>query len=272
MSIDNPASVQRRLAAILCADVEGYTRLMRADEAATLRLLGSCREITDRLIATYAGRIANTAGDSILAEFPSAMDGLQCALEIQDRVAALNDEVPEERRVTFRTGLHVGEVTVRNGDLFGDSVNVAARLQALAPPGTVCLSETAHQFTSASANVSFEDLGLQLVKNLEAPVRAYSARSASRVRAEGIPSIHRVEAHLARRFYDLSHAAMVKVTSTEDLSPREYGALAALDDAPRLNAEHLADRLGAPLAEAVSSSRGLSRAVLWSRAGMLRLS
>jgi class 3 adenylate cyclase len=158
---------------------------MRADEPATLRLLTSCREITDRLLARYRGRIANTAGDSVLAEFASAVDALQCGLEIQDRLAVLNEEVPDDRRVRLRIGLHVGEVMVRNGDLLGDSVNVAARLQALAPPSTICLSETAHHFTSRSANVPFEDLGLQLVKNLDAPVRAYLARPAFRARAEG---------------------------------------------------------------------------------------
>src|SRR4028119_691106 len=119
---------------------------MSADEAGTLSLLTSHREMTDRLIAHHGGRIANTAGDSILAEFPSAVDALQCALGIQERIAAVHGEIPEERRVSFRIGLHVGEAMVRNGDLFGDGVNIAARMQALAEPGTVCLSGTAHAF------------------------------------------------------------------------------------------------------------------------------
>src|SRR3954464_6813277 len=126
-------SAQRRLAAFVCADVAGYTRLMRADERATLRLLTSHREMTDREIAQHGGRIANTAGDSILAEFPNAVDAVQCALTIQDRVADVNEAVPQDRRVTFRIGVHVGEAMVRNGDLFGDGVNVAARLESLAP-------------------------------------------------------------------------------------------------------------------------------------------
>ena len=133
-------TVQCRLAAIFCADVAAYTHLMNADEAGTLRLLSSHREMTDRLIAQHGGRIANTAGDSILAEFPSAVDALQCALGIQERIDTVHEEVPEERRVSFRIGLHVGEAIVRNGDLFGDGVNVAARMQGLARPGTVCLS------------------------------------------------------------------------------------------------------------------------------------
>ena len=110
--------------AIFSADVEGYTCLMNIDEGATMRLLTSYRDITGRLITGHGGRIANTAGDSILAEFPSAVDALQCSLGIQERIAAANEEVPENRRVRFRIGLHVGEVMVRNGDLFGDGVNI----------------------------------------------------------------------------------------------------------------------------------------------------
>src|SRR5215475_7960594 len=126
--------VQRRLAAIFSADVAGDTRLMNSEEAGTLRLLGAHRETADRIIAQHGGRIANTAGDSILAEFPNASDALQCALGVQERIGAMNDEVPEERRVSFRIGIHVGEAMVRSGDLFGDAVNVAARMQGLAAP------------------------------------------------------------------------------------------------------------------------------------------
>src|SRR6185436_8790162 len=104
----------RRLAAIFCADVAGYNRLMSADERGTLRLLMSHREVTDREIVQHGGRIANTAGDSILAEFPNALDAVQCALTVQERLAAVNDAVPTERRVMFRVGVHVGEVMVRD--------------------------------------------------------------------------------------------------------------------------------------------------------------
>ena len=144
--MNKPASVvQRRLAAIFCADAAGYTRLMNADETSTLRLLASLRAITDRLIPEHGGRIANTAGDSVLAEFSSVVDALQCALGIQERIAAVNEEVPEARRISLRVGVHVGEVMVSDGDLFGDDVNVAARMQSLAQPGSVCLSGSAAQ-------------------------------------------------------------------------------------------------------------------------------
>src|SRR4051812_23709287 len=168
--------VQRRLAAFLCADVAGYTRLMQADERATLRLLTSHREMTDREIAQHGGRIANTAGDSILAEFPNAVDAVQCALTIQDRVADVNEAVPQDRRVTFRIGVHVGEAMVRNGDLFGDGVNVAARLESLAPAGAICLSGSTYEYVRRLMPLAFEDLGPVLVKNIEAPVQAFLIR------------------------------------------------------------------------------------------------
>lgn len=249
MATDHSTSTgQRRLAAIFCADVEGYTRLMNADEAATLRLLSACRDITDRLIAQHGGRIANTAGDSILAEFPSAVDALQCALGLQDRVAAMNEEVPEERRIRFRVGIHVGEVVVRSGDLFGDAVNIAARMQGLAAPGAVCLSDTAHQFTHRAVPSTFEDLGPQLVKNVDSPIGAYLVRPPSHSHSSAIPSIHRrIEAHLARRFYDVCHHELFEITRPERLTVVEYSALASLEDAPGIDQQRLAARVGIDL-------------------------
>src|SRR6187200_1751368 len=112
--------VERRLAAIFAADVAGYSRLMSQDEVGTLRALAAHREIMDHFIAEHGGRIANTAGDSVLAEFPSVVDAVQCAVGIQERIAAANEETPKERRLTFRIGVHVGEVMLRDGDMFGD--------------------------------------------------------------------------------------------------------------------------------------------------------
>ncbi len=259
MAKDDPASAApRRLAAIFCADVAGYTRLMSADEAATLRLLASYREVTDRLIAQHGGRIANTAGDSILAEFPSAVDALQCALGIQDRLMALSEQVPEERRIRFRIGLHVGEVTVRGRDLLGDGVNIAARLQALAAPGSVCLSDTAHQFTHRAVPLPFEDLGPQRVKNLDAPVRAYLVQPPSQSHLASIPAVHRrIEVHLARRFHELCHRALLEITRTENLQVIEYATLASLDDSPGIDRQQLADRLGLDVRKAVHTLRRL---------------
>jgi len=251
--MDKPAAtVQRRLAAIFSADVAGYTRLMNSDEAGTLRLLGSHREVADRLIAQHGGRIANTAGDSILAEFPSAFDALQCALGIQERIGAVNDEVPEERRVSFRIGIHVGEAMVRSGDLFGDAVNIAARMQGLAPAGSVCLSGAAYEYARTVLSLDFEDIGAQRVKNLEVPIRAYLARPSGRPASHSLPPIHRrAESHLARRFHALCHAAVKEVTSAEDMEePLEYGSLSSIHDAPGIDEQRLAERMGYDLATA----------------------
>ena len=156
--------IERKLAAIFAADVAGYSRLMGQDEIGTLRRLAAHREIMDRLIGEHRGRIANTAGDSVLAEFPSVVDAVQCAVEVQEALAEVNQGVPEDRRMTFRIGVHMGDVMIRGGDLLGDGVNVAARLQALAHPGGVCLSGEAHQYARKVLPFAYEDLGHQTVR------------------------------------------------------------------------------------------------------------
>jgi adenylate cyclase len=165
--------VERKLAAILAADVAGYARLVGSDEVGTLRLFTAHREILDGLIAEHGGRIANTAGDSVLAEFPSAVDAVQCAVEAQERLAEANQSLPADRRLEFRIGVHVGDVVVQPGDLFGDGVNIAARLQTLAEPGGVCISGTVHEYVRKLPTLRFSDLGPQVVKNIAEPVRAY---------------------------------------------------------------------------------------------------
>jgi adenylate cyclase len=165
--------IERKLAAIFAADVAGYSRLMGRDEVGTLRALAAHREIMDQLIAQHRGRIANTAGDSVLAEFPSVVDAVQCAVQVQQALAEANEGIPEDRRMSFRIGVHVGDVMVRGVDLLGDGVNVAARLQALADPGGVCISGEAHQYARKALSVAYEDLGHQTVRNIEEPVRAY---------------------------------------------------------------------------------------------------
>src|SRR5215210_9072685 len=166
--------MERRLAAIFAADVEGYSRLMAEDEVGTMETLTSHRAILDGLIAEHRGRIANTAGDSVLAEFPSAVDAVTCALQAQAALAAANDGLPEEKRLRFRIGVHVGDVMVKGGDLFGDGVNIAARLQALAEPGGVCISGAAYEHVRKALPLDYSDLGPQQVKNIAEPVRTYS--------------------------------------------------------------------------------------------------
>ena len=133
-------AVNRRLVAVFAADVEGYSRLMGADEVGTLRGMTERRAIRDKLIGEHRGRIANTAGDSVLAEFGSAVDAVQCAVEAQAALAEANSGLAPDRRISFRIGIHIGDVMVRAGDLFGDGVNIAARLQSIAKPGGVCIS------------------------------------------------------------------------------------------------------------------------------------
>jgi adenylate cyclase len=250
--MNKPASAtQRRLAAILCADVAGYSRLMNADEFGTLRLLNSHREIVERQISQAGGRIANTAGDSILAEFPSAVDAVQCALGIQERIGAVNQEVSEERRVTFRVGVHVGEIMVRDGDLYGGGVNIAARMEGVARPGSVCLSGSAHEFVHRTLPLTFEDLGPQLVKNLDTPIRAYLVHPSDQPPSRALPPVHRHnEFHLSRRFRAILFDAKEELIKLEGLTPVEPAVLASLNDAPQIDARRLAERIGVDLASA----------------------
>ena len=174
--MSDPTKISRRLVAVFAADVEGYSRLMGADEVGTLKGLTERRAILDRLIGEHRGRIANTAGDSVLAEFGSAVDAVQCAVEAQTALAEANSGIAADRRISFRIGIHVGDVMVRGGDLFGDGVNIAARLQALAQPGGVCVSGTTYEQVRKVLPVAFTDMGLQQFKNIEDPIRAYAAR------------------------------------------------------------------------------------------------
>jgi adenylate cyclase len=175
--------VERRLAAIFAADVAGYSRLMEQDEAGTLRTLTDYRQIMDRLITEHGGRIANTAGDSVLAEFPSAVDAVQCAMAVQEALAQADQDTPVERRLQFRIGIHIGDVMIRGGDLLGDGVNIAARLQSLADPGGICLSEAAYGAVRKVVPFPFSDLGPQRVKNIEEPIRVYTLKATQPISA-----------------------------------------------------------------------------------------
>ncbi len=176
--------MERRLAAILAADVEGYSRLMHRDEETTLATLSARRALVDDLIAQHRGRIANTAGDSVLAEFASILDAVSCAIAIQSALAAANEGEPEERRMQFRIGINVGDVMLKDGDVFGDGVNVAARLEGLVNGGEVCVSRGVRDHLRHRGGMVFDDLGEQLVKNIAHPVRAF------RLRLSGIESEH----------------------------------------------------------------------------------
>src|SRR5215468_8566192 len=168
-------SATRRLAAILAADVAGYSRLMGEDEEGTLeRLKALRRELLDPKIAEHKGRIVKTTGDGLLVEFASVVDAVRCAVEIQRGVGEREPEVPEERRIRFRIGVNLGDVIVEDHDIFGDGVNIAARLEALAEPGGTCISRTVRDHIRDKLPYAFEDTGEQNVKNIARPVRVYA--------------------------------------------------------------------------------------------------
>jgi hypothetical protein len=155
--------------AILAADVEGYSRLMHGDEEATMATLSARRALADELIAQHRGRIANTAGDSVLAEFASVLDAVHCAVEIQAALQRANEGEPQPRRMRFRIGVNVGDVMVKDDDIFGDGVNVAARLEGLVKGGEICISRGVHDHLRHRGGMAFDDLGEQLVKNIAHP-------------------------------------------------------------------------------------------------------
>src|SRR5215475_11118588 len=167
-------SRKRKLAAILHADVVGFSRLMGLDEAGTHRVLGELRRAVDPLIAAHGGRIVGTAGDSLLADFSSVVDALTCAVEMQRASRAVNDPMPPERRLELRIGVNLGDVIVDDADIFGDGVNIAARLEALAQPGTVCISQTVYDQVRNKLALDYRPLGTHRVKNIAEPVRAYA--------------------------------------------------------------------------------------------------
>jgi adenylate cyclase len=178
--MSDPLAVSRRLVAVFAADVEGYSRLLGADEIGTLNGLTERRAILDRIIGEHRGRIANTAGDSVLAEFGSAVDAVQCAIEAQAALAEANSNQAPDRRICFRIGIHIGDVMIHAGDLFGDGVNIAARLQSTAKPGgRVYLRRDIRSGTQGSAD-GLRGLGALQVKNIQEPIRAYQAVTEAR--------------------------------------------------------------------------------------------
>ena len=169
--------VERRLAAILAADVAGYSRLMGADEEGTLTALKACRQqLIDPKIAEHRGRMVKTTGDGALVEFASAVDATRCAVEIQRAMAERNAVIPEARRIDFRIGINVGDIVSDEGDIFGDGVNVAARLEGLAEPGGICVSSRVYEDVQGKLDINFEDVGEQQLKNIARPVKVLRVR------------------------------------------------------------------------------------------------
>ncbi|MBV9331358.1 MAG: adenylate/guanylate cyclase domain-containing protein [Alphaproteobacteria bacterium] len=165
--------MKRKIAAIMAADVAGYSKLVAEDEEETLRRLASHRAVFDDLVARWGGRIFNTAGDAVLAEFPSSVDAVRCALDLQESIRTRNLAFPPSRRMNYRIGITVADVVEREGDLLGDGVNIAARLGDLATPGAICVSRAVYEQVAGKVSVTFADLGQQQVKNIPSPIHAY---------------------------------------------------------------------------------------------------
>ena len=180
--MDEEPSIKRRLAAILAADIAGYSRLMHEDEPATVRDLKAHQSVILPLIGRHGGRIIDTAGDGIMAEFPSVIGATECAVEIQTVMAERNEGVPESRRMRFRIGINLGDVIHDEHRIYGDGINIAARLEALAEPGGVLVSSTVYDQVRGKLPFTFEDVGERQVKNIEQPVRMY------RLHIPGAPS------------------------------------------------------------------------------------
>ena len=169
-------TVERKLAAILSADVKGYSRLMGEDEEGTIRTLTAYREVMTTLIQQHRGRVVDSPGDNLLAEFASVVDAVQCAVEIQQELKAKNAELPAPRKMEFRIGINVGDVIVEGERLYGDGVNIAARVESLAEAGGICISGTVYDQVENKLALQYENLGEQAVKNIAEPVRVYRVK------------------------------------------------------------------------------------------------
>jgi class 3 adenylate cyclase len=187
--------MKRKIAAIFAADIAGYSRLVAEDEEETLRRLAAYRAVTDDFIAKAGGRIFNTAGDAVLAEFSSAVEAVRCAIDIQESLRTRNMAYPPSRQMSFRIGITIGDVVERDGDLLGDGVNIAARLEGLAEVGGICVSRAVHEQVANKLSVQFADIGEQEVKNIPTPVHAYMVAMR---REDGTYTVPKVKKTLAK--------------------------------------------------------------------------
>jgi TolB-like protein/class 3 adenylate cyclase len=178
---------KRKLTAILSADVEGYSRLMSEDEEATVRTLTNYRGVMTTLIQQHNGKVLDSPGDNLLAEFASVVDAVQCAVSVQKEINARNDELPENRRMEFRIGINLGDVIQEEDRIYGDGVNIAARLEGLSEPGGICISKTAFDHIESKLPYGYDFIGDQTVKNIPKPVGAYRVLLEPRVTVSGKP-------------------------------------------------------------------------------------
>jgi TolB-like protein/class 3 adenylate cyclase/Flp pilus assembly protein TadD len=174
MQQDQPSRIGRRLAAIVAADVAGYSRLMGLDEVGTARTLREHRAVTDALVAKHGGRLVKSTGDGVLLEFPSVVDAVECVVDVQAVMNQRNEGIPQDRRMLLRIGINLGDILIEGDDILGDGVNVAARLEGIAEPGGICISSSAYEQVRGKVSVEFTDLGEQTLKNIARPIRVYA--------------------------------------------------------------------------------------------------
>jgi TolB-like protein len=180
--------VERRLAAVLAADVAGYSRLMGADEVGTARELREHRVVIDKLVAKHSGRLVKSTGDGVLLQFPSVVDAVECAVAVQAVMAERNEAMPVDRRMLFRIGINLGDILIEGDDILGDGVNVAARLESIAEPGGICISSSAYEQVREKVAIEFTDIGEHTLKNIARPIRAYVVgRSANAYQTASLP-------------------------------------------------------------------------------------
>src|SRR5215813_13774771 len=199
MEQEKPARVGRRLAAIVAADVAGYSRLMGLDEVGTARTLREHRKVADALVAKHGGRIVKTTGDGVLLEFLSVVAAVESAVAVQAVMDQRNEGVPQDRRMLFRIGINLGDILIEGEDILGDGVNIAARLEGIAEPGGICISSSAYEQVRGKVSVDFTELGEQRLKNIDRSVRAYAAKMAgvARVAAPDVTSCPEAQKLLA---------------------------------------------------------------------------
>ncbi|MGY2843036.1 adenylate cyclase [Bradyrhizobium sp. USDA 4518] len=224
-----PERVERRLAAVLAADVAGYSRLMGTDEEGTLaRLKAARKNLIDPTIAAHRGRIVKTTGDGMLVEFGSAVDAVRSSVEVQSRMAELNASAPQQQRIEFRIGIHVGDIIIDNDDIFGDGVNIAARLENIADPGGICLSDDAYRQIRGKVDAAFEDMGQQNLKNITEPIRAWRMKIGARPSPERHPAP--AESHHMRPFSGKPSIAVLPFQNMSGDNEQEYFADGIAED------------------------------------------
>jgi len=239
--------VVRKLTTIMAADVVGYSRLMTEDEEGTLKTFRGYRKVIDGLITRHGGRIFNTAGDAVLAEFNSAVEGVRCTISIQEELTTRNAQLPEDKRLMLRIGINVGDVMINGDDLMGDGVNVAARLEALAEPGGICISSSTFEQVKNKLSVSFQDMGPQDVKNIPYPVGAFQIMAGpvsvipDEAPADGPPPPHRptVNVKLLALLLVVPVLAAVWFLTQTAQQPAPLTALPATVSTSTMNAEEI---------------------------------